>query len=175
MKPCQDQVGLTPARSELLMTHKWNQKGVPHKGWRCVDVMDLAADGPIDDSDYAVCEMCGNEKIRFVHVMEHNHHDEKHVGCVCAGKMTDDYKGAKEREKALRNKASRKARWLTRKWSTSSKGNPFLNVAGLNIVAFKRGAKWSFRIGDDFSTKRYDSCDQAKLAAFEELWLRNSN
>ncbi len=51
---------------------RWDQPGVPHKGWRCVDVVDLRANGePADDTDYATCQMCGNEKIRYVHIMDH--------------------------------------------------------------------------------------------------------
>ena len=51
---------------------RWDQPGVPHKGWQCVDVVDLRADGgPADETDYATCQMCGNEKIRYVHVMAH--------------------------------------------------------------------------------------------------------
>jgi len=44
---------------------RWGQPGVPHKGWHCLDVVDLRADGgPADETDYATCQMCGNEKIR---------------------------------------------------------------------------------------------------------------
>ena len=51
---------------------RWDQPGVPHKGWHCVDVVDLRANGErADDTDYATCQMCGNEKIRYVHIMEH--------------------------------------------------------------------------------------------------------
>jgi hypothetical protein len=54
-----------------------DQPGVPHKGWHCVDVVDLRADGePADETDYATCQMCGNEKIRYVHIMEHPDLDE---------------------------------------------------------------------------------------------------
>ena len=75
--------------------NRWDQPGVPHKGWRCVDVVDLRADGEsADETDYATCQMCGNEKIRYVHIMEHPDLDENfEVGCVCAEKMSDDYEG----------------------------------------------------------------------------------
>ena len=74
---------------------RWDQPGVPHKGWHCLDVVDLRADGgPADETDYATCQMCGNEKIRYVHIMEHPDLDENfEVGCVCAEKMSDDYEG----------------------------------------------------------------------------------
>ena len=50
----------------------WNKAGVPHKGWSCVGVEDIAdssCDG--EDIEYERCEMCGQEKIRFVHIMRH--------------------------------------------------------------------------------------------------------
>lgn len=57
--------------------NRWDQPGVPHKGWHCVDVVDLRADGePADETDYATCQMSGNEKIRYVHIMEHPDLDE---------------------------------------------------------------------------------------------------
>jgi hypothetical protein len=38
--------------------------------------------------------MSGNEKIRYVHIMEHPDLDETfEVGCVCAEKMSGDYEG----------------------------------------------------------------------------------
>ena len=41
--------------------NRWDQPGVPHKGWHCVDVVDLRADGEsADETDYATCQMCGN-------------------------------------------------------------------------------------------------------------------
>ncbi|MDP2228876.1 MAG: hypothetical protein Q8J78_15520 [Moraxellaceae bacterium] len=41
-------------------------------GWHCVEVVDLRADGEsADKTGYATCQMRGNEKIRYVHVIEH--------------------------------------------------------------------------------------------------------
>lgn len=91
---------------------RWDQLGVPHKGWHCVDVVDLRADGEsADETDYATCQMCGNEQIRYVHVMAHpDLEDHFEVGCVCAEKMSDDYEGPKRRETRLRNRAVRRTR-----------------------------------------------------------------
>ena len=112
--------------------NRWDTAGVPHKGWTCVDVVDLRADGePADETDYATCQMCGNEKIRYVHIMKHldlGEHFE--VGFVCAEKMSDDYEGPRQREARLRNRAARRTRWLQRKWRVSAKGNSFLNLEG---------------------------------------------
>ncbi len=77
-----------------------------------MDVVDLRADGEsADETDYATCQMCGNEKIRYVHIMEHPDLDENFdVGCVCAEKMSGDYEdeGPKRREAKLRNRAARR-------------------------------------------------------------------
>ncbi|MFH2002952.1 MAG: hypothetical protein ABIK28_25015, partial [Planctomycetota bacterium] len=95
------------------MSRRWSQKEIPHKGWRCVDVIDLRPnDEPVELVDYAICEMCGHERIRFVHVMEHDDVDgQLLVGCVCAEKMLEDYVGPQHRESRLKNKATRKRNW----------------------------------------------------------------
>lgn len=151
------------------MSGRWDKPGVPHKGWFCIDVEDR-------DEPTETCAMCGNERIRFVHIMQHQEYPEDiGVGCICAEKMSDDYVGPKERERKLRNKAARKSRWLTRDWRVSAKGNEFLNVDGFNITIFQyrkgyKAGKWGFKVGDDFGPKGYTTTAEAKLAAFEELW-----
>ena len=89
---------------------EWNKPGLPHKGWTCVDVIDLAEG--IDETEsipYKQCEMCGNEKIRYAHVMSHpDYPDEIYVGCVCAEKMTGDYVNPRRCENELRNRAQRR-------------------------------------------------------------------
>lgn len=43
--------------------------------------------------------VCGNEKIRYVHVMEHPDPDKScEVECVCAEEMNNDYGEPKRRE-----------------------------------------------------------------------------
>lgn len=151
------------------MTNLWDKPGVPHKGWRCVDVADM-------EEAVETCEMCGHENIRYVHYMKHyDHPDTLGVGCVCAQKMTGDYVNPKAREKKLRSRAGRKARWLSRRWKISRKGNPYLRVDGVHIVIFpyKKGArkgKWGFKIDEEFSQKGYDTIEEAKLASFDGFW-----
>ena len=154
---------------------RWDQSGTPHKGWTCIDVEDLGEAGPIEEGGYANCEMCGNEKIRYVHVMIHTEFSgQRRVGCVCAGKMSDDYVGPERRERKLRNRAAQRAKWLTRKWRTSNKGNPHLNAAGMNLGVYQAGGGWKYRIDGDFSQGSYSTADQAKLALFDAFWLRTS-
>ncbi len=152
----------------------WNQPGVPHKGWTCIGVDDVRDGGTIsvEETDYAICEMCGKEQVRFVHNMVHDDYaDTLRVGCVCAGKMEDPY-AAERREKVARNRASRKSRWLSRRWRVSAKGNDFLNVDGHNVGVHRKGNGWGWRIGGDFGRKAYPTEDEAKLALFDECWER---
>jgi hypothetical protein len=152
------------------MSGKWSLPGIPHKGWTCVSVEDL-------ESPEAVCEMCEVQEIRYVHHMTHPRHpDTLAVGCVCAEKMEDDYDAPRRRERNLRNAAQRRSRWLSRKWKTSRKGNPYINTGGFNITIF-RGSDGGFggRIADRqsgeaiTSSRRYSTEDQAKLAAFDGM------
>ncbi|MBL8812122.1 MAG: hypothetical protein JNM43_18305 [Planctomycetaceae bacterium] len=161
-------------------TGLWSQADVPHRGWHCVGVEDIRPDGqPEDETEYATCQMCGNERIRFVHMMEHPEFDRVvEAGCVCAEKMSGDYVNPRLQEGRLRKKASRKARWLRRKWRTSHKGNHYLNVDGMNLVVFPakfKPGRWCFRVDGDFSRSTYASHDEAKLALFEEFWERLSD
>lgn len=157
------------------MGNLWDKPGVPHKGWSCVDVIDIRGFGQdADETLYETCRMCGHENIRYVHVMEHRDFaGQLRVGCVCAEKMTGDYVGPKQRERKLKSKASRRAKWLTRKWRRSAKGNAFLNISGHNLGIFPNQFKpgwWKYRIGRDFSSESFPSEEGAKLALFEAFW-----
>lgn len=147
----------------------WDQPGVPHKGWRCIGVVDLGEDDP--DYTPAICEMCRRAEIRYVHTMEHDDHRNLDVGCVCAEKMAIGYDG-KRAEKTLRSKAAMKARWLNRKgWKTSKKGNPYIKVKGIVMIAYPgKLGRWSCRFGDRASKRWFATEDEAKLALFEEFW-----
>ena len=157
------------------MTGLWSKPGVPHKGWLCVDVYDVRADGAsAEEADYATCEMCGQERIRFVHVVEHEvFPGQLSVGCICAEKLSGDYVNPRSQEAKLKRKSSRKGKWLTRKWRSSAKGNEYINVDwyNLGVVPDKyRPGMWKYRIDDQFGMKSYQTSDQAKLALFEEFW-----
>lgn len=153
---------------------KWSRAGVPRKGWVCVGVEDLG-----DPSEQ--CEMCETQDIRYVHLMEHPNYPEiLSCGCICAGKMEDDYLGAREREADVKNAARRRARWLIRKWKLSEAGQHYLKTDGFHIVVFQKAGSWSGKI-TQLSTgsvtnarKRYSTQDRAKLAAFDGMiWLKS--
>jgi hypothetical protein len=159
-------------------TGKWSQLGVPHKGWSCVDIEDLGEPS-------ATCEMCETQEIRYVHYMTHpNYPDQLGCGCVCAGRMEENYEGARQRERALRNAASRKRRLLKRNWKISGRGNPFINLDGYNLVIFPSVSgstqqSWGFRVTNRItnysltSRKPYPTEDAAKLRAFDAMvWMK---
>ncbi len=74
------------------MVRKWDKPGIPHKGWRCTDVVDPRPDDErIDADEYGAREMCDQNPIRCVHVMEHD--DDAgplKVGSVCDERMSGD-------------------------------------------------------------------------------------
>jgi len=152
------------------MAGKWSEAGVPHKEWTCTSVEDLGAPD-------AICEICETQEIRYVHHMEHQDYpDVLGVGCVCAENMGEDYEAPRRRERALRNAARRRSRWLSRRWKISAKGIAYLNTDGLNITVFqKTPILWGAQIEDRVtgqsvtSKRRYTTEDAAKLAAFDAM------
>lgn len=151
----------------------WNRPGIPHKGWRCVDAIDLERATPD-----AVCQMCGRERLRFVHTMRHpDYPDHLQVGCVCAAKMESDPSAAANRERRLLNLAARRRTWLSRGWRTSRKGNEYRKVQGHVVTVFPERFDldcWRFSIArgnekPQFSDSRSATIHEAKLAAFDAL------
>src|SRR5574344_293297 len=136
------------------MPNWWNQIGVPHKGWVLNEVIDIREDGQsAEETPYETCMMCGNEKIRFVHIVSHNEVEEEYrVGCVCAERMTNDYINPKGKENELRNRANRRNTWIKKTWKLR-KDNIFgkktfqelhkAKIAAFNgIEYFKEIGKW---------------------------------
>jgi hypothetical protein len=164
----------------MTAVNLWNQADIPHKGWIFLDVIDT-------ETAEAICEMCGNERIRYVHMMAHADHSERlSVGCVCAEKMSDDYVNPRKRERELRNKTARLLRRKKRaaqidkekietlqcaRWHASQKGNLYLNVlihnyaCHLVVVKSKFGDFWAFGLNGKFSSYKYNSVDEAKKEA----------
>jgi hypothetical protein len=152
----------------LAGTGKWTQPGVPHKGWSCADIEDLGEPSEI-------CEMCETQEIRYVHIMEHPDYAEAlRVGCICAGHMEEDLERAQLREKTFKAGRQRRARWLSRTWRCSQRGNEFLNVSGFNVVVFRAGGGWCARVAH----RNYEwshqlaprgTAAEAKLAALDVM------
>lgn len=162
------------------MTHehtdhgKWSEAGVPKKGWSCIGIDDL-------EEPSQTCEMCGTAEIRYVHYMQHpDYPEELAVGCICAENMEQDYVRPREREKRLRTLASRRKTWGRRQWKVSSKGNPYLNVEGFNLVLTHSDRGWRVIVSNRSSGAsqtgriQYDLEADAKQAALTALlWAKD--
>jgi hypothetical protein len=151
---------------ETRGTGKWREQGVPHKGWSC--------NGIDYDSNGRICQMCEVAFIKWIHILEHQDYpDELKVGCICAGHMTEDLVGARNREIEYKKRQAKKDRLLNKKWKTSYKGNMYLNTNGWNIVVFEKNGLWSgcIKNGDKTYFLKYKFADSntAKLRVVEML------
>jgi hypothetical protein len=146
---------------------KWGVAGVPHKGWECIDIIDLGEPSQ-------QCEMCDTSMVRYVHRMEHPRYDETlDVGCVCAGHMEGDLAASRERESSMKSRAGKRKRWLTRTWRTSATGKAYVLADGYRVTAYAKGGHWGVTIAGRttkfvrHSEKPYKTIDDAKLAGFD--------
>jgi hypothetical protein len=141
---------------------RWDQPGVPHRGWVWVDINDL-------DEPIGTCEMCGQPHVRYMHQLQHRETGQTiEVGCVCAEKLTEDYLNPREREAAFISRRLQRARFPKRKgWRGSAKGNKFINFDGHHVVVFKRQGYWTFAADEVASNYGHDSFDEAAMEAFD--------
>jgi hypothetical protein len=160
-----------------------DQTPLPESGWECVTVEDH---GTADQQ----CEMCGQEHVRFIHIMTHAEGTlTARMGKVCAAKYGDSATLPGLREKKLKNRAMRRGNWLKRTWDL--RWDSCLKVNDKHVSVFKHGTgyvywiKWKEyqpiiedgrEIGEKlmsrsrYSTRVYDTADEAKLALFDVLW-----
>ena len=158
---------------------KWSEKGIPHKGWDCVDVEDLGQPSEI-------CEMCESQEIRYVHIMAHpNYESDLRCGHMCAGHMSSDYVGANHRETKMKNAAIRRKKFLKRKWRKSKKGNSTIELNDYPVTVFQQFGRWKYAISvgifrpwaadnnsnSIFSNDLYQTENAAKLAAYDHVML----
>ncbi|MBE9462052.1 hypothetical protein ACFP1I_12510 [Dyadobacter subterraneus] len=155
------------------MANYWKQPGIPRKGWILLDVIDIREDDQSEsDTNYETCMMCGNEKIRYVHVVEHSEmSSEFRVGCSCAEKMTEDYVNPARREKEIRNRSSRLLNWTKKQWKKSKNGTHYLKIEERLLLIFqdKKTSKYKVKIGDTFGKKAFDKIEKAKVAVFKGI------
>ena len=142
----------------------WKHEEVPHSGWTCTSVRDLGA-------PTGICEMCGNQIIRYVHHMTHPDYHPLEVGCVCAGKMEGNINCAKRRESDLKNEEARRNNFINRKWKLSKNGNLYIRVKDhfIFVGSSKDGKKWKYSIDLNFCTTSFSSKREAMSAAFDAL------
>ena len=148
---------------------KWSDKGLPHKGWTCIDIEDLGEPNKL-------CEMCESQNIRYVHYMEHpNYPETLGVGCICSGHMESDLVAAKVRDSKMHSRAQKRTRWLSRAWKRSTKGNDYIKSDGYIITVYSKKQGWGATISQEagnfvkHSRLQYLAKDKAKLAAFDVI------
>jgi hypothetical protein len=158
------------------MENRWDQPGVPHRGWRWVNVIDLCEDS-------TTCEACNHHPIRYVHVLEHDEYQDRlKVGCVCAEKLTEDYKNPRAKQTNLANKEARKKR-LLQQWKTYRLITKRFRLAVFQDKKRRGFWKWGFirSTGDNrgytkISRQSYPSIYEARFECLNELfakWLSN--
>lgn len=157
-------------------TGKWKQPGVPHKGWICIDSIDLL--WPIE-----ICQMCEVMHIRYVHYMQHEQYPSiLPCGRICAGHMSEDLLGVTAREKTLKLIASRRDKWLSRIGWRDSFNHPgchYINTDNFHISVWPNTSSsiggFSAKVLYEptrytrYSSKYYAEMDEAKLAAFDVM------
>lgn len=151
---------------------RWDNAGIPHKGWTLVECIDLGADASDDEIEYETCEMCHNERIRYVHILTHpDYPGEIRVGCDCACKMTEDYISHPENERRLKNRATRRRNFIKQEWVRNYKGNLVLRYKGEHITAIERNGFFRFVYHGEwvqhYKGRKIADLNTLKLAAFE--------
>jgi hypothetical protein len=156
---------------------RWDKPEVPHKGWSFVTMEDAK-----DAS--CTCEMCGNEHVRYVHIMSHPGHQTLRVGRICAEKMQNDYLAPRQREQEFKRrlrarigakdraqqflKAAEKSWWDGQKlkWYRVVRGKAYY------VTVFQRPHGWQFRVArkrrdGEFGEKSYLDVQTAFGAALK--------
>jgi hypothetical protein len=129
------------------------------------------------------CENCRHPHIRYVHPLKHKKSGQMiKVGCVCAEHFLEDYSNPRLRENELKNYIGRRMRWPNLNWTLSQKGNLKLKKKGFIVVVRRAESGWwvaSFtRDGEPEWTpvkSRFKTPQEAKLAAFDELFPQNKS
>lgn len=157
--------------------NQWNKQDIPRRDWFCEHTYDVQGNNP---DAYEICQLCGNDRVRFVFVLTHKDYPEKlKVDSSCVEQLMDNYVDPVIREKELLNRHRRRLNWLAMPWRPSEQGNDFMNIAGYNIVIFedkRKKGKWGYHISGGANRKLSDSKDLAKIAVFDMFWqLTHSN
>lgn len=154
-----------------MVTGKWSEAGVPHKGWLHIDVEDLGEPNE-------TCEMCEQQLIRYVHLMEHPEYPHiLRVGCVCAENMSDDYKQPKSLERKAKNRNRYIRDWMEVKWLIDRSGQHFCRKGnrkfGVTLQEGKSDCRYRiFALPSKklLATERgFDTLDDAKLGSCKKF------
>lgn len=116
---------------------KLKEWGAPLDNWRFVEMID-------EEDGCFKCELCGCNKVRYVHVMEHDDYFERvYVGCICAGIMEGDIIAAQKRDRKMKNRTRRKRHFPYRKWKATRNGGLFIEYRGKYAFINRSGNHYS--------------------------------
>ena len=102
--------------------NRWDNPDIPHKGWECAEVIDLGE----GEENHEPCQMCGNENVRYAHMMIHpDYLGALQVGCICAEKMTEDYVNPRKNQNAVKNMTIRQKNFNRREWNYNPRKNSY--------------------------------------------------
>jgi hypothetical protein len=117
---------------------------MPRKGWEYVGIEDHL-------SPVFTCEMCGNDAVRFEHVLRHAEVDHAvGVGCVCAGHMLEDYERPRRRENDLKARLRAVEAFTSREWRRGRRGGFWKEFRGKGFVVL------AWKAGDGYAGKVVD-------------------
>ena len=146
----------------------FSESNFPHKGWCLIDVIDLREDNGLEYGEYEDCEACDHEQIRFVHILRHDsYHRNIRAGCVCSCKLTEDYVTPKHRERAVRNRAAKRDRFINRKWKDTRYGGKTIKIGEHRATVSEINGCFHVWINSVHGRDCYETERQAMLAAFD--------
>lgn len=146
----------------------------PTKDWYCVEVEDVGEHitDEFDEGKLSTCELCGCNKVRYLHHMEHPQYFETiQVGCICAGILEGNILAAKQREQWLKNRNKRRTTFLKKPWKKTVNGNYFLKRKGKDIFINVMGCSFTCSYENQtvrtYKGKRISNFLTAQFAAFD--------
>ena len=146
--------------------------GAPLSGWFCYKTVDVR-----EDDDYAPlskCDLCGCERVRFEHHMDHDDFPfPVVVGCICAGIMEGDILKAKERERLMRNRSKRRKKFVKKPWRQNCYGEYVRRYKNQDITVCPNSGAYSVYAGGrrivSYKEKPITNLLSAAYAAFDAI------
>ena len=110
----------------------------PRLGWYLTGERDA-------EEDMILCQWCGTQYVRYVHIMGHAKHHDIEVGCVCAETISEGYVG-KDTEDRLKKASKNKLNStdIIKIIPSDMNGNElvrFLKKCGWGVNEFKKEMK----------------------------------
>lgn len=151
----------------------WTRPGLPTFGWTCVAV-------EARTNAECVCMACNKAFDGPSHLLRHaSYSGTARVDPTCSANMQRTAAAAHASPVSMViDRAAKRGRWLGRAWKRNADGQSVLNTREVQTIVSFTGRTWGFTVRpkktEDVEWKRsgFRSCDEAKLAAFDEITKR---